>query len=101
MGSLGTILDTLVAPDSIDLGIRVTLGPKSTSGETSGSGPSLAPDSIDLATPERTSGELIFRSLVAPDSIDLGPRVTKRPHQLRFRTHPTSRAGGQDDGSYK
>ena len=59
----------------------------------------FAPDSLDLGTPERTLGGLTFQSCFAPDSIDLGAQTTKTTSSTAARTLPTTRAGGQDDGS--
>ena len=63
---------------------------------------SFAPDSIDLGTPERTLAGVIFQSCFAPDSIDLVPQIAqtvKTTSSTAAPTLPTTRAGGQDDGS--
>ena len=60
---------------------------------------SFAPDSIDLGTPERALAGVTFQSCFAPDSIDLFPQTVKTTSSTAAPTLPTTRAGGQDDGS--
>ena len=61
----------------------------------------FAPDSLDLGSPERTLGGATFQSCSGAVSIDLGAQTTKTTSSTAARTLPTTRAGGQDDGSCK
>ena len=80
MCSFWTTWDTLVAPESIDLGPQIAQHRARSKMAFWGDLPceaSFAPDSIDLGTPERTLAGVIFQSCFAPDSIDLFPQIAR------------------------
>ena len=105
LGSFGTIWERSFAPDSIDLVPQMAQMAQDRARSKMAFWGDLpceacfAPDSIDLGSPERTLGGATFQSCFAPDSIDLGPQNYKTTSSTAARTLPTTRAGGQDDGS--
>ena len=112
MCSFWTIWDTLVAPNSIDLVPQMAqhrAASRSMAQHRARSKMAIfgdlpcegcfAPKTIDLGTPERTLGGATFQSSFAPKTIDLFPQTYKTTSSTAARTLPTTRAGGQDDGS--